>query len=224
MSHATVVFWNHHRLNWKNGTLAAAGREEVAGWKLCLYAGLSLVAGTSAVLADQLDPQQIGVIKETAASICNTVKEAKGQKTDVQLQGDVRGQLNGLVGRLVGAGASGTGTLTHDEFEGLTQDATAIAILGDRDCRERLFNKMFDKLTAAPAPNPIPVIADADSGWVDGGTYPGEPYCERQQKAVQAKYPGFNIAMQKSEGHRAEYNPFKHDIYRYQCSFSATAK
>jgi hypothetical protein len=72
---------------------------------------------------------------------CNTVKDTKGEKTDFQVQGEVPGQLSGLLGRLARALASGTGSLT-DEFAGLTQDATAIALTGDRECRERLFDKI----------------------------------------------------------------------------------
>jgi hypothetical protein len=75
----------------------------------------------------QLDPQQIALIRDTAASICNTVKDIKGEKTYAQIQGEVKGQLSGLLGRLSGteASASGTGVLGRDAFEGLTQDATA---------------------------------------------------------------------------------------------------
>jgi hypothetical protein len=163
------------------------------------------------------------LIQDTAVSICDTVKEAKGQKSDVQIQGDVTAQLNGLVDRLVGAGISGKGILSRSEFEGLTQDATAIALSRDQECRERLFNKMFDRISAAPA---IPIVSSAESGWVDGHTYPKEPYCNQQLRARQAQYPDFNIAMTQSEGHRAEYSLTggKHDVYDYQCLFSAQPK
>lgn len=70
----------------------------------------------------------------------------------------------------------------------------------------------------------LPMIPDADSGWVDGGSDP-HTFCDPQLKAVQAKYPDFNIAMQVlPEQHRSEYTPFKHDIYRYTCSFTASRK
>jgi hypothetical protein len=104
----------------------------------------------SAADAAQLDPQQIALIRDTAASICNTVKDTKGEKTYAQIQGEVKGQLSGLLGKLSGteASASGTGTLSRDAFEGLTQDATATGLTEDRDCRMKLFDKMFDKITA----------------------------------------------------------------------------
>ena len=96
--------------------------------------------------AQQLNPQQIQIIENTAASICNTVKEAKGQKKDVQIEGDIKAQLNGLVGKIADLGGSAKGALTREEFEGLSRDATATALESDRGCRERVFNKMFDKL------------------------------------------------------------------------------
>ncbi len=108
-------------------------------------------AELSAAYSAQLDPQQMALIKDTAISICNTVKDIKGEKTYAQIQGEVKGQLSGLLGRLSGteASASGTGMLSRDAFEGLTQDATATALAGDRECRVTLFDKMFDKITAS---------------------------------------------------------------------------
>jgi hypothetical protein len=111
-----------------------------------LTLGIELSSAHSA----QLDPQQIALIRDTAASICNTVKDIKGEKTYAQIQGEVKGQLSGLLGKLSGteASASGTGTLSRDAFEGLTQDATATSLVGDRECRMKLFDKMFDKIAS----------------------------------------------------------------------------
>jgi hypothetical protein len=124
----------------------------MAYWKLGLCVAMACGAGVSASIAQQLNPQQIQTVRDTAASICNTVKEAKGHKSDVQIQGDVKAQLGGLVGKVADVGGSGKGAIDREEFEGLSRDATATALQGDRDCRERLFNKMFDQLTAAQDP------------------------------------------------------------------------
>jgi hypothetical protein len=122
-------------------------------WKRALGLCVTLVscASISPALAQQLNSQQIEVIRDTAASICNTVKEAKGQKSDYQIEGDVKAQLGGLVGRLVDVVGSSKGSVSREEFEGLSRDATAAALEGDRGCRERLFDKMFDKLTIPPS-------------------------------------------------------------------------
>jgi hypothetical protein len=47
---------------------------------------LTLGIELSAAQAAQLDSQQIALIRDTAASICNTVKEIKGEKTYAQIQ------------------------------------------------------------------------------------------------------------------------------------------
>ena len=91
--------------------------------------------------------EQMEVIKQTASSICDTVKDAKGKKSQVQLEGEVSAKLTGLVEKLADIGITGGGSYTGEQFEGLTQEATASALEGDRDCRERIFNKMFDRLS-----------------------------------------------------------------------------
>ncbi len=121
-----------------------------------LCAALACGVGFSAASAEQLNRQQIQLIQDTAASICNTVKEAKGQKTDLQLEGEVKAQLTGLLGKVLDVGGSSKGSLSREQFEGLSRDATATALEGDRGCRERVFNKMFDKLSAAEANDEAP--------------------------------------------------------------------
>jgi hypothetical protein len=77
---------------------------------------------------------------------------------------------------------------------------------------------------AAVAAVPIPGIPDADSGWIDGGSSPNM-FCDPILANYQKKYPEFNVTMTLlPEQHRSEYNPFKHDLYRYQCSFVASQK
>ncbi len=111
-----------------------------------LFIFISVFCFAKVALSQTLNSQQMLIIRETAASICNTV-EAKGRKTETQLQGDVKAQLNGLIGKLVDVGASSRGSLSREEFEGLSREATAEALTGDRNCRERVFGKMLDKLT-----------------------------------------------------------------------------
>ncbi len=118
--------------------------------KIALYIAFAFTAGAAS--AEPFNAQQIQTIRDTAASICTTIKEARGQKTDVQVQGEIGAQLNGLLGKIVSAGAQTKGTFNQNDFQGITQDATAAALQGDRECRERVFNRMFDKLSlSSPA-------------------------------------------------------------------------
>lgn len=98
------------------------------------------------ISAQTLDEKQIALIRETAAIVCDTVKEAKGSKTGVELQGEIEAKLSGFAKKLAGAGISGQGKFTNESFEGLSQEATAAALRGDQYCRERIFNRMFDRL------------------------------------------------------------------------------
>jgi ABC-type amino acid transport substrate-binding protein len=66
-----------------------------------------------------------------------------------------------------------------------------------------------------------PLIANADSGWIGGGSSP-QKFCDGVLPSVKQKYPGFQISMTLlPEEHRTEHHPFKEDYYRYQCSFAA---
>jgi hypothetical protein len=105
-------------------------------------------ASPSAAQDDQLDPRQTGLIKTAAASICDTVKGITGEKADVLVKGTVMSELGGLLGKMADAGSTVTRSMSHDEFEGLAQDATTIALAGDRECRTQLLRKMVEKLSA----------------------------------------------------------------------------
>ena len=122
--------------------------------KLCLAVctALAWTVGILDASAQQPNAQHIQLIRDTAALICNTVNDAKGQKSEAQIQGDVKAQLSGLAGKVAEAGGSGKGSLTREEFEGLSREATATALSDDRNCRERVFNKMFETLTYYPPP------------------------------------------------------------------------
>jgi hypothetical protein len=139
------------------------GGPDMIGLRLLIWIGLGCMTWAGPVSAQQLNADQINLIKQTAADLCNTVKEARGQKSESEIKGDIQAKLNGLAGRLVDLSAGGQGSIKSQQFEGLTQDATAIAMQGDRECRERLFNRMFDKLglnqaPAQPAYDPKPDI------------------------------------------------------------------
>lgn len=92
--------------------------------------------------------------------------------------------------------------------------------------------KTFGTCGVAPPAGPAqpvsktvpPVIPNADSGWIDGGSSPTK-FCNPRLDAIGKQFPDFEIEMTiLPEDHRSEYTPFKHDIYRYQCLFSAKNK
>ncbi|WP_157080654.1 hypothetical protein [Methylobacterium variabile] len=105
---------------------------------------------SSPVHTKELNAAQLEIIRNTAAKICNTVTETKGQKSETQIAGDVKAQLGGLAGRLANVGLDGKVSDRREAFEGLSQEATGDALQGDRGCRERLFMKMFEVVAREP--------------------------------------------------------------------------
>ena len=103
---------------------------------------------SAAAQDDRLDPRQIGLIKAAATSICDTVKDITGQNTGILIKGTVMSGLGGLIGKMADAGSIAAGSMSHDEFEGFTRDATTIASAGDRECRKQLFPKIVEALSA----------------------------------------------------------------------------
>jgi hypothetical protein len=68
-----------------------------------------------------------------------------------------------------------------------------------------------------------PVIPSYTTDWVEGGG--GHRYCEPRLRAWQAQYPNFNITLTGPDGEHKSYNdPFKRDVYRYTCIFTASRK
>jgi hypothetical protein len=116
-------------------------RSRLCGWPIGVILGL-----LSPAFGQQLNTDQIDLVKKTANDICTTIKQIRGQSTETQLEGDVQAKLSGLAGSLFGVGVSGKASRSTEEFEGLSRDATALALQGDRECREKLFEKMFDAL------------------------------------------------------------------------------
>ncbi len=104
-----------------------------------------------AAIAKDLNATQLGLIRETASDICNTVREAKGQKTEAQIAGDVKAQLGGLAGKLANVGLDGKISARREAFEGLSQEAMGGMLQEDRTCRERLFSEMFAVVAREPS-------------------------------------------------------------------------
>jgi hypothetical protein len=97
-----------------------------------------------AASAQQLNSEQIRQIETVTSIVCTTVKEQKGSASRDQLQADVTAKIGGVIGTIIPVGVSGGGGMSKESYEGLSRDATAVALEGDRTCRERVFNKMFD--------------------------------------------------------------------------------
>ena len=116
------------------------------------------------VHAQDLNQQQLKLIQDFAASICNTVGEAKGNKSTAQIEGDVKAQLKGLTKMLADAGVSGKISGKFENFEGLSQEATATALEADRNCRERIFYRLLDRMQETGLPKSTTIKSAIKNG------------------------------------------------------------
>jgi hypothetical protein len=122
-------------------------------WKGALWAILIWAATASAAISQQFTRDELNWLVERAHDLCDAVKEARGKKSGTQLEAGAEAKVGGLFGKLVDVGGGTTATISREQFEGLSQEATAAALEGDRKCRER----MVTKLGACCAPNnPFP--------------------------------------------------------------------
>jgi hypothetical protein len=96
----------------------------------------------------ELNKEQIQQIEYITATTCTTVKEQKGSATQEQLGANVNAKIGGVFGKIIPLGGGAQGSVSQQNYEGLSQDATAAALEGDRGCKERVFIRMFDKFIA----------------------------------------------------------------------------
>jgi hypothetical protein len=191
-----------------------------------ILAGLTGIFLSAPGQAAPLDtPQALELITSTADRICNVVS-TKGEAQSSEVKGDVKVQLSGLASKLANAGVSGAGSINNEEYQNVVRKDLTQTLHDNAACKLKVFETLQARLLASNATPSPPVIPNADSGWVGGGSSP-KAFCDPQLAAIQAKHPNFNIAMTiLPEGHNAEYSLTggKHDVYRYTCSFAATPK
>ena len=114
-------------------------------------------------------------IRETAADICYTV-EQRGRKSEAQLTGEVQAKVTGIVSKIADLGIKGSGQISSQEYQGVSQEALGAALTASANCRERVFNKLVDKILSSPsgkasppAPRSGPVGAATNTA---GSTFP----------------------------------------------------
>jgi hypothetical protein len=95
----------------------------------------------------------LNVIKETAVGICGYVGQS-GSKSDVEIKGEIKAQLSGLVKRLADAGIVGTATIVDSKYEGVIQEQLAGVMKDNQECREKIFDTLQRKLIPEPGQRP----------------------------------------------------------------------
>ena len=129
--------------------------------------GLVVLAteGAGALADDRLGQQTTALkaIKETADGICYTVQQEGKQK---ELSGELQGQVNGVISKIVGLGVEGSGKLQTQEYQGVVREQLAATINHSADCKKDVFDKLVAVMLPPLAPSPP---ADGDNLLRNGG-------------------------------------------------------
>ncbi len=101
----------------------------------------------SCALADDFANQNaaLEVIKKAANDICYTVPQ-EGSRSDVQLSGDARAELDTVIAKVVDLGIKGAGQYKSEEYRGVLQEELATAMKTSSDCKLNVFNKLVNKM------------------------------------------------------------------------------
>jgi len=129
-------------------TATSKGANVKVVMSMLVLALVSLIAEPAG--AQAFGPDQSKLITEMVEIICTTVKEAKGSKTNVQIEAAVDAKLAGFSKKLAAAGGKAGVVVKDERFVGLTQEATAVAMASDQNCKFKVFEKMFDRLSPPP--------------------------------------------------------------------------
>lgn len=107
----------------------------------------SLLSAPSLATAQAFNAEQLILMRETAADICNSVSSTSGGTTRVEAEGNVSVELEGVFRRLADAGIDTAAKINDEQYDNLSREAVAAAVESDARCRERIFSMMFSQLT-----------------------------------------------------------------------------
>jgi hypothetical protein len=155
--------------------------------KFCIT-GIFLSATFSApAFAQTLAQQQAALkaISQTASEICTTAPIHE-QHRNVELTGDAKAKLDGVVGKIVGLGLQGAAKYSSGNSRGVLQKDLAKALKDGNDCRLTVFNtlapKMVGTLKTTDAAKPrVPTVFKKPDGYF------------KKQGASWVEYPAYAL-------------------------------
>lgn len=103
------------------------------------------MGGVSRALADDFANQTtaLEVIKKAASDICYTVSQ-EGSRSNIQLSGEARAELNTAISKVIDLGIKGVSQYESDK--GVLQDELAATLKSSIDCKLDVFNKLVNKI------------------------------------------------------------------------------
>ena len=85
-------------------------------------------------------------ISAFAAETCGNSLALEGTATNLELSGDVKAQLQGLVARVADLGMTGAGKYKSDAFKNVLHEQLAEALKDNATCKLKVFELLQEKM------------------------------------------------------------------------------
>jgi hypothetical protein len=98
--------------------------------------------------AQDLEAQSkaLKVIADFAADTCGPAVPIEGKSRKLELSGDVKAQLDGVISKVVNAGISGAGKYQQQEYKNVLQEQLAQVLTQGANCRLDVFKLLQEKM------------------------------------------------------------------------------
>jgi hypothetical protein len=98
--------------------------------------------------AQDLDAQTraLKVIGDFATETCGTAVPTEGSSRKLELSGDAKAQLDGVISKVINAGISGAGKYQQQEYKNVLQEQLAQVLGQGANCRLDVFKLLQEKM------------------------------------------------------------------------------
>jgi hypothetical protein len=118
------------------------GGVRIFGFVFAIFAASEASAQSQSI---DVQAKALDLITKTADSVCNIVKQA-GSSESLNVKGEVKAQLNGLIKKLADLGINGAADFNSDQYEGVIRTDLATAIQNNAQCKFNVFDKLQAKM------------------------------------------------------------------------------
>ena len=119
-----------------------AGGVRIFGFVFAIFAASEASAQSQSTDAQA---KALDLITNAADRVCNIVKQA-GSSESLNVKGEVKAQLSGLIKQLADLGISGAADFNSDQYEGVIRTDLATAIKDNAQCKFNVFDKLQAKM------------------------------------------------------------------------------
>lgn len=118
------------------------GGIRIFGFVFAIFAASEASAQPQAI---DVQAKALDLITKTADSVCSIVTQ-HGSSESVNVKGEVKAQLDGLIKKLADLGINGAADWKSDQYEGVIRTDLASAIQNNAQCKFNVFDKLQAKM------------------------------------------------------------------------------